>query len=123
MRHTITTLAVILALVGPPAAATQMGPNVESAEPFKLGTFENETGVFVGIVLRDQLIAALLLANPTDVYRMLNLTGSDDAALLSGMSGVAGSGAISPSVLVALLATWIIVPFTVACVFFRRRQL
>ena len=45
MRHTITTLAVILALVGPPAAATQMGPNVESAEPFKLGTFQNEAGL------------------------------------------------------------------------------
>ena len=35
MRHTITLLAVLLALVGPTPAATQMGPNVESAEPFK----------------------------------------------------------------------------------------
>lgn len=71
----------------------------------------------------DQLIAALLLANPTDVYRMLNLTSSNDAALLSGMSGLAGSSAISPSMLVGLLAIWIVVPFTIACVFFRRRQL
>ncbi|MCH7825913.1 MAG: hypothetical protein IH849_14025, partial [Acidobacteria bacterium] len=50
MRHTITTLAMILALAGPTTAAAQMGPNIESAEPFKLGTFENEGRVFVGIV-------------------------------------------------------------------------
>ena len=61
MRHTITSLAIILALAGPTTA--QMGPNIESAEPFKLGTFENGGRVFVGIVLRDQLIVELDGAN------------------------------------------------------------
>lgn len=63
MRHTITTLALILALAGPTTAATQMGPNIESSEPFKLGTFENGGHIFVGIVLRDQLIIELASAN------------------------------------------------------------
>lgn len=63
MRHTITTLAVILALAGPTTTAAQMGPNIESAEPFKLGTFENGGRIFVGIVLRDQLIVELDPAN------------------------------------------------------------
>jgi len=63
MRHTITLLAVLLALVGPTPAATQMGPNVESAEPFKVGTFENEGRSFVGIVLRDELVVELDRAN------------------------------------------------------------
>ena len=63
MRHTITTLAVILALLGPTTAVTQMEPNIESSAPFKLGTFENEGRIFVGIVLRDQLIIELGPAN------------------------------------------------------------
>ena len=56
MRHIITTLAVILSLVCPTTAVTQMEPNIESSAPFKLGTFEKEGRIFVGIVLRDQLI-------------------------------------------------------------------
>ena len=69
MRHTINTLAVItifavtLMLARPIAAAAQMGPGIESAEPFKLGTFENEGRMFVGIVLRDQLVVELDAAN------------------------------------------------------------
>jgi 2-keto-4-pentenoate hydratase/2-oxohepta-3-ene-1,7-dioic acid hydratase in catechol pathway len=69
MRHTINTLAVIiilavtLMLAGPNAAAAQEGPNIETAEPFKLGTFEDEGRRFVGIVLRDQLVVELDAAN------------------------------------------------------------
>ena len=63
MRNTITTLAVILTLLGPTTAVTQMEPNIESSAPFKLGTFENEGRIFVGIVLRDQLIIELGPAN------------------------------------------------------------
>ena len=63
MRNTVTTLAVILALLGPTTAVTQMEPNIESSAPFKLGTFENEGRIFVGIVLRDQLIIELGPAN------------------------------------------------------------
>ena len=63
MRNTVTTLAVILALLGPTTAVTQMEPSIESSAPFKLGTFENEGRIFVGIVLRDQLIIELGPAN------------------------------------------------------------
>ena len=63
MRHIIITLAVILTLVGPTTAVTQMEPTIESSAPFNLGTFENEGRIFVGIVLRDQLIIELGPAN------------------------------------------------------------
>ena len=63
MRHTIIILAVILTLVGPTTAVTQMEPTIESSAPFNLGTFENEGRIFVGIVLRDQLIIELGPAN------------------------------------------------------------
>jgi Cu-processing system permease protein len=76
-----------------------------------------------GEMLNDGLITFLLLANPTDVYRMLNLTGSSETATLSGMAGLAGPGAVPSWALVALLAVWIALPFTAACRFFARRQL
>ena len=63
MRYTVTTLAVILALLGPSTAVTQMEPSIESSAPVKLGTFENEGRIFVGSVLRDQLIIELGPAN------------------------------------------------------------
>ena len=75
MRHTITTLAVILTLLGPTTAVTQMEPNIESSAPFKLGTFENEGRIFVGIVLRDQLIIELGPAN-------MDLEGQRDYATI-----------------------------------------
>ncbi len=63
MRPTIITLALILGLAGPAAAAAQMGPNIEAAEPFRVGTFEDGGRIFVGIVVRDQLVVELNAAN------------------------------------------------------------
>lgn len=77
----------------------------------------------VGRLLDDRLVATMLLANPTDVYRMLNLAGSADAKALSAMAGIAGTGTASPALLVALLAGWVLCPFVLACQFFRSRLL
>ncbi len=60
MRRTITLLTV-LALAGP--AAAQTGPGIESAEPFKVGTFEAGGSRFVGLVLRDELVVEIDGAN------------------------------------------------------------
>ncbi len=76
-----------------------------------------------GEMFDDTVISALLLANPADVYRMFNLTGNSETAMLSGMAGLAGSGAISPYLLIALLVGWVVVPFSLACVLFKRREL
>lgn len=76
-----------------------------------------------GQMLNDMLITGLLLANPTDVYRMLNLTGSAEAAALSAMTGLTGSGSVSPQTLTALLCLWIVGPLMAACVLFERRRL
>lgn len=68
------------------------------------------------------LLDALLLLNPTDVYRLLNL-GSGSAGLLSGMGGIAQSSALTPAILVLALAGWTIIPLTIATVVFSRREL
>lgn len=77
----------------------------------------------IGRNLNDQLVTVLLLANPTDIYRMLNLTGSTEAQALSAMAGLAASQIVSPNLLIALLIVWAIGPFILACQLFRSRQL
>lgn len=76
-----------------------------------------------GQMLSEQATTALLLANPADVYRLFNLTGSTETAVLSGMAGMVGGNAISPYVLLALLAGWVALPLTAACMLFKGRPL
>lgn len=76
-----------------------------------------------GQMLSEEMTTALLLANPADVYRLFNLTGSADTAVLSGMAGLTGGNAISPYLLLALLAGWVAVPLAAACALFRGRPL
>ncbi len=83
----------------------------------------------LGLLVVDQgktvsggLLNALLLANPTDVYRLLNL-GSGTTGALSGMAGVAENAALGPAALVAALVAWTLVPLTAAAMVFSRREL
>ena len=77
----------------------------------------------MGQLLDDRLITGLLLFNPADAYRMFNLTGTAEAAALSAMAGLAGTKAVSPGILLALLTAWVAVPFAAACLLFRRREI
>ncbi|KAA3499308.1 ABC transporter permease [Rhizobium rhizogenes] len=67
------------------------------------------------------LLDFLLLANPTDAYRLLNL-GSGGAAALSGMGGLAKNSILTGGVLLAALCAWTVVPLGLASLFFSRRD-
>lgn len=67
------------------------------------------------------LLDLLLVANPTDAYRLLNL-GSGNAGTLSGMGGVAANSRLSAPVMIVALSLWTIVPLGVATFFFSRRE-
>ena len=66
---------------------------------------------------------ALLLLNPTDVYRLFNLTSFGAIASFSGMSGVATNATLTPAALIAALMAWAAVPLGLAAVAFSRREL
>ena len=68
------------------------------------------------------VLNALLLLNPTDVYRLFNLTGSANVSSFSGMAGVARPRR-SPPALLAALAAWALVPLALAALAFSRREL
>ncbi len=69
------------------------------------------------------LFSALLLANPADVYRLLNLTGFDNVRAFSGMAGMAAEIALPPAALVGVMAAWVVVPLAAGLAIFRRREL
>jgi len=76
-----------------------------------------------GQTLSGGLLNALLLLNPADAYRLFNLTGSTGVSTFSGMAGVAQSATLSPSVLLAALTAWALVPLGLAALAFSRREL
>lgn len=75
-----------------------------------------------GVGFSPGLLSILLMANPTDAYRLLNL-GSETAGSVSAMSGLAASSKLSPTVLMASLALWVAVPLSLAMLRFSRREL
>lgn len=84
----------------------------------------------LGVLVMDQgqtvsgaVLNALLLLNPTDAYRLFNLTGSSNVSVFSGMAGVAQTSTLSPLVLLAALTAWALVPLALAAVAFSRREL
>ena len=76
-----------------------------------------------GQVMSGSLVKWLMLFNPTDSYRMFNLTASNDTALLSGMAGLSNDHQVGDIGLLLIMAGWIIAPLTAACMIFKRRQL
>ena len=65
----------------------------------------------------------LLLLNPTDVYRMFNLTGSADVSGFSGMAGLADAISLKPEILLGALVAWTALPLALAGIAFSRREL
>ncbi|TPL71523.1 ABC transporter permease [Mesorhizobium sp. B2-3-15] len=86
--------------------------------------------VLLGILVADQghyvsgsALNALLLFNPTDAYRILNLSGSTEIAAASGMAGSVQSVALAPMALIAALVAWVAGPMALAALAFSRREL
>ncbi len=83
----------------------------------------------LGILVVDQgrfisasVLEALLFLNPTDLYRLTNLTGFN-VSQFSGMAGLAGSTGAGIGALLLGLLIWIAAPLGLATAFFARREL
>ena len=76
-----------------------------------------------GRVISSAALSGLLLLNPTDVYRILNLAEASNISTFSGMSGLAGAVALGPVALLSALVAWTAVPLALAAMIFSRREL
>lgn len=68
-------------------------------------------------------VDAMLLLNPTDVYRLFNLTGFANVSSFAGMAGLAQGTALSAGALLGALLLWTVVPLSLAATAFSRREL
>lgn len=82
----------------------------------------------LGLLVIDQgrrvtvgLLDGLLLLNPADAYRLLNLTGFSSVGAFSGMAAVAQDARLAPALLVAALLGWVALPLGLAVALFARR--
>ncbi|MGO3934245.1 ABC transporter permease subunit [Rhodopseudomonas pseudopalustris] len=75
-----------------------------------------------GRVITASVLNALLFLNPTDLYRLSNLVGSN-VSQFSGMAGLAGTAHIGLSALLLGLIGWIVAPLGLAILAFGRREL
>ena len=76
-----------------------------------------------GRSLSASTVDAMLLLNPTDVYRLFNLTGFANVSSFAGMAGLAQSTTLSAQVLLVALLLWTVVPLGCAALAFSRREL
>ena len=76
-----------------------------------------------GQVIGQGLITALLLVNPTDAYRLFNLSGSDGVSLVSGMVGTGAGTGFGPGLPFLVMLAWVALPLTAAVAVFRRKEI
>ncbi|WP_373741967.1 ABC transporter permease [Neisseria sp.] len=74
-------------------------------------------------VITAPVLETVLLFNPTDIYRLLNLTGYENTAMYAGMAGLSDQLSLGRPVLLAAQLLWIAVPFALAAWVFKKRQI
>lgn len=76
-----------------------------------------------GRLISGDAFGVLLLLNPADVYRMLNLTGMDGVRQVGGLAGLGAEAMLPPWALAAAMASWVLVPLGLAAACVSRKQL
>ncbi len=64
----------------------------------------------------------LLLCNPTDIFRLLNISGFEASQVQAGLLSVASPELLSTKILVSSLLLWIITPLSIAIWLFERKN-
>lgn len=76
-----------------------------------------------GRMVSQSLMSVLMLANPTDAYRVFNLTGFENISEAAGITGVVAGTGISSATMLLTLFAWVCLPLAAAIVIFQRREL
>jgi Cu-processing system permease protein len=83
----------------------------------------------LGVLVADQgrnldasAVSWMLLLNPADAYRLLNLAGTSTVSVFAGVSGLASQAGLSPAASLGSLVLWTAAPLAFATALFARRQ-
>jgi Cu-processing system permease protein len=78
---------------------------------------------FQGKFINTEVFNFLLISNPTDAFRIFNLTGFDSVSALSGMNTVASKINLPLYAPVGIIILWIIFPLVIAMEIFEKKEL
>lgn len=71
-----------------------------------------------------QWLPYLLLLNPSDIFRLLNLTGFEAARQYTGLAYLHDSSLLfNPFILICILILWVVIPLLIALWAFNRRRI
>lgn len=70
--------------------------------------------LLVGVKQGGDWLPYLMLLNPTDSFRLINLSGFDSTQLESGIAAIAQQGAFHPTWPILAMLAWVMVPLLVA---------
>ena len=70
-----------------------------------------------------QLFSGLMLINPTDAYRIFNLSLAEGVSQAAGIAGVASEAGLSSTLLLGVMLLWVIAPLSAALLVFKGREL
>ncbi len=76
-----------------------------------------------GQTIDQNLFVGLLIASPTDAYRIVSLVGSDAVAAVGGLAGIATRVGLGPGLPLAVMAAWVILPLGAAMAVFQKKEL
>ena len=74
-------------------------------------------------VIGQQLFSMLMLVNPTDTYRILNLSLYEGVSHAAGIAGIANEAGLSGTLLLSVMLLWVVAPLTATLLVFQRREL
>ncbi len=76
-----------------------------------------------GQTIGERGLNLLLLFNPTDAYRLFNMTATESVSIYSGMAGPGDPAGFGAATLLLALAAWVVVPLALAVAAFQRRSI
>ncbi|PCH95459.1 MAG: hypothetical protein COB83_08505 [Gammaproteobacteria bacterium] len=87
---------------------------------FDLALLALLVGVEEGVT--QQGLTQLMMLNPTDIFRLINLAGLDNGDV-NGALSVALNASLSLTQLISALAAWVVLPLTLAIFIFKKKKL
>jgi Cu-processing system permease protein len=74
-------------------------------------------------VMSEQLLTTLLMLNPTDAYRVFNLTATESISQVVGLADLAASTELAQASSLLVLGVWMLVAIGMAVAALYRREL
>ncbi len=75
-----------------------------------------------GSQLDEGILQLVMMLNPADIYRIINLTGFENVRMFSGLGSVTEYLSLNTAQMMIILAGWLLAPFIVANIFFTKKE-